>query len=207
VSTAHATFIIDTSCDESKCAAGTDFFIDDVNKDVTVFTGTVGGHFIGPAVTVTTTGSDVDTGAGFADIKPAKGATLPDLIFTPKNDTLFSDFSFRGQLESAGFTGTVDIKWTDSLGTTGMVSFTVLHPDADFGRFGIVSLDGETLKSVEIITPGSESFKEVKQVQFSGVSGVIPEPSTWAMMLLGFAGLGYVGYRHGRKGRSVPALP
>jgi PEP-CTERM motif len=23
----------------------------------------------------------------------------------------------------------------------------------------------------------------------------IPEPSTWAMMLLGFAGLGYVGYR------------
>ena len=27
------------------------------------------------------------------------------------------------------------------------------------------------------------------------VSGAVPEPSTWAMMLLGFAGLGYVGYR------------
>jgi hypothetical protein len=27
------------------------------------------------------------------------------------------------------------------------------------------------------------------------VAGVIPEPSTWAMMLLGFAGLGYAGYR------------
>jgi PEP-CTERM motif len=25
--------------------------------------------------------------------------------------------------------------------------------------------------------------------------GVVPEPSTWAMMLLGFAGLGYAGYR------------
>jgi hypothetical protein len=23
----------------------------------------------------------------------------------------------------------------------------------------------------------------------------VPEPSTWAMMLLGFAGLGYAGYR------------
>jgi hypothetical protein len=23
----------------------------------------------------------------------------------------------------------------------------------------------------------------------------IPEPSTWAMMLIGFAGLGYLGYR------------
>jgi probable HAF family extracellular repeat protein len=27
----------------------------------------------------------------------------------------------------------------------------------------------------------------------------IPEPSTWAMMLLGFAGLGYVGYRKARQ--------
>ena len=25
--------------------------------------------------------------------------------------------------------------------------------------------------------------------------GLVPEPSTWAMMLLGFAGLGYAGYR------------
>ena len=32
------------------------------------------------------------------------------------------------------------------------------------------------------------------------VSGVpaVPEPSTWAMMLAGFAGLGFVGYRRGR---------
>ncbi len=26
----------------------------------------------------------------------------------------------------------------------------------------------------------------------------VPEPSTWAMMLLGFAGLGFVGYRRRR---------
>jgi hypothetical protein len=29
---------------------------------------------------------------------------------------------------------------------------------------------------------------------FTG-SSAIPEPSTWAMMLLGFAGLGFAGYR------------
>jgi hypothetical protein len=63
----------------------------------------------------------------------------------------------------------------------------VKGPNADFDRIGIVSTDGETLKSVEISTPGTESFAEVKQVQFSA----IPEPSTWAMMLLGFVGLGY----------------
>ena len=33
----------------------------------------------------------------------------------------------------------------------------------------------------------------------SDVEGV-PEPSTWAMMLLGFAGLGFAGYRRARGG-------
>jgi uncharacterized membrane protein len=31
----------------------------------------------------------------------------------------------------------------------------------------------------------------------------VPEPSTWAMMLLGFAGLGYAGYRRARAGRAA----
>jgi hypothetical protein len=37
------------------------------------------------------------------------------------------------------------------------------------------------------------------------LSSVIPEPSTWAMMLLGFVGLGYAGYRRERAGRPAPA--
>jgi PEP-CTERM motif len=32
---------------------------------------------------------------------------------------------------------------------------------------------------------------------------VIPEPSTWAMMLIGFAGLGYGGYRRARAPRAA----
>ena len=31
----------------------------------------------------------------------------------------------------------------------------------------------------------------------------IPEPSTWAMMLLGFAGLGFAGYRKARSARTA----
>jgi hypothetical protein len=31
------------------------------------------------------------------------------------------------------------------------------------------------------------------------ISAGVPEPSTWAMMLLGFAGLGFVGFRRGTK--------
>jgi PEP-CTERM motif len=39
---------------------------------------------------------------------------------------------------------------------------------------------------------------------FTQVGGV-PEPSTWAMMLLGFAGLGYAGYRASSKSAAVAA--
>ena len=35
------------------------------------------------------------------------------------------------------------------------------------------------------------------------VGGAVPEPSTWAMMLLGFAGLGFAGYRKARHAVSV----
>ena len=31
----------------------------------------------------------------------------------------------------------------------------------------------------------------------------VPEPSTWAMMLLGFAGVGFAGYRRARAGRGM----
>ena len=200
---AHATFIIDLSCGESKCAGGTDFKNDSAVKDMDTFTGTVGGH-AGTDVTVTTIGN-IDTGAGFSTIKPVKGGTLTDLLFTPADATLFTDFSFRGQLNPVDDTGTINVKWTDSNGTTATLQFTgVPGPDKDFDRLGIVSTD-ETLKSVEVFTTGGESFDEFKQVQFSAASipPSIPEASTWAMMILGFVGLGYAGYRRGNGARAA----
>jgi hypothetical protein len=42
---------------------------------------------------------------------------------------------------------------------------------------------------------GSQSFSEVP--------GTVPEPSTWAMMLIGFVGLGFLGYRQNTKGQAA----
>ena len=42
--------------------------------------------------------------------------------------------------------------------------------------------------------------------QIVGVSdgpALVPEPSTWAMMLVGFAGLGYLGYRRAKEQRAA----
>jgi hypothetical protein len=59
---------------------------------------------------------------------------------------------------------------------------------------------------VSVTAPFSvtEEFS-IKSNGFSGaanntidLSGTVPEPSTWAMLVLGFAGLGYVGFRKAR---------
>ena len=40
---------------------------------------------------------------------------------------------------------------------------------------------------------------------FTATLTVVPEPSTWAMMMLGLAGLGFAGYRKARSGRRAAA--
>jgi hypothetical protein len=99
---AHATFILDMTCGVPQCAEGRDFFIDNVNKDVQTFTGTVGGHLNGPAITVETS-ANVDTGTDFASITPTTALTA--LIFTPADDTLFTASRSAVSLQLPGSPG------------------------------------------------------------------------------------------------------
>ncbi len=78
----------------------------------------------------------------------------------------------------------------DSTGTffifvpVGYVSGTSLSSTATFNNTTLAKLG---------ITPGTYTYSwdGVLAVDVSGV----PEPSTWAMMALGFAGLGFLAYR------------
>ena len=169
-----ATFIVDPN------PGGEKLFIDVANKNVSDFEGFVGANnSSAPHVDIHTTGN-VDTGSGFATIKPIKNGSLTVLTFTPENPDLFADFSFRGQLQrDAG--GTVTVSVTDSLGSTQSFTFTGLGHDADFGGpngIGIISLDGETIQSVTLMS----DFKEEKQNRFSFAPGV-PDSGATAMLL------------------------
>jgi hypothetical protein len=42
-------------------------------------------------------------------------------------------------------------------------------------------------------------------VVVTAATPAVPEPSTWAMMLIGFAGLGYAGCRASRKSAALAA--
>jgi PEP-CTERM motif len=54
------------------------------------------------------------------------------------------------------------------------------------------------------VEQGFPDFAPVLTVDFSE-RAVVPEPSTWAMLLLGFAGLGFFAYRRARPMRAVAA--
>jgi hypothetical protein len=57
----------------------------------------------------------------------------------------------------------------------------------------------QELSIVGDFRPGTFDFA-IDNVRFDGpVAGAVPEPSTWAMMLLGFAGVGFAAYRRKSK--------
>src|SRR5207249_7765362 len=123
---ARATFMVDPD------PGGEKLFIDVANKNVSDFEGFVGANNSGvPHVGIHTTGN-VNTGSGFATIKPSKGGSLTELVFTPENSNLFADFSFRGQLNE-GANGTVTVTVQDNQGgATQTFILTDLGTNSDF---------------------------------------------------------------------------
>ena len=80
------------------------------------------------------------------------------------------------------------------------LSFTQIGT-VDSGTTSATFLPGATtLDVVDTITVNGAHGSDATGVSNSFVEKGVPEASTWMMMLLGFAGLGFAGYRSSRKG-------
>jgi len=69
--------------------------------------------------------------------------------------------------------------------------------------FTVDSDNVQSITSIRFVATGG-TVDDVRQVRIEGVESItaVPEPSTWAMMILGFAGVGFMAYRR----RSTGAL-
>jgi hypothetical protein len=187
---AHATFMLDTN------PIGADYNFAGTTTGVEAFSGTVGSNTI-----TGTTNEPVNTANGLAAInRPPQGSPFTTVTFDPVNG-VFNEFSFRGQLVN---TGTITLTLVSNDGTQ-IFTFPNVQANADFSAFGIVATpgSGETTSSLSISSTG---FNSVKQIGFgtAGVVAAVPETPTWAMMLLGFMGVGFLAYR--RKGQRTLRL-
>ena len=142
-----------------------------------------------------------------------------DKNFTVNNDRGYNN-TFRpiiyqgGNFYSAAFLGTP----VTTASSTGYLNFSLPTLAAnDFSRFD--PLSGQFITSDHPDFAGTQILFGIGQaLGASGVAGTIvtsqfdnlrfdvvnavPEPSTWALMILGFAGVGYVAYR--RKDKLIP---
>jgi hypothetical protein len=109
----------------------------------------------------------------------ALGGSGTNGVLFPSASSTF-DFRFRGDLLLGVVEGSdFDIIVNGAqIFTGGSVDDTLIDPGSNFGP------------NIDLTINGFGTFA------FGGViSETAPEPSTWAMMLLGFGGLGFLGYR------------
>jgi hypothetical protein len=125
------------------------------------------------------------------------------LLLTPEDGTAFNLFSFRGQL----FNNTDQLVTVTITGQHGTAFNFTITENGNFGPYGFQAKQdsNEYIKSV-LITGGGAGFAELKQFGFGldmSLNAAVPEPSTWAMMILGFAGVGFLAYRRRGQGQAL----
>jgi hypothetical protein len=166
-------------------------FLQDAKDMMTGF-GNIGSQSGTPLIQFTSTSDLLDFSSGNATITPA--ATGGSSSFASLDITVpghkFTDLLFSLQMlktDSPGENLTVTA-WD---GTTQELTFTydTLAHDA-LTRFVVADAAGLTAVDLSSTT----GIKSAKSWDVSGV-GAIPEPATWALMALGFAGLGYAALR------------
>jgi hypothetical protein len=146
----------------------------------TTVTGTVG--IGGPEVDFTSANGLLETNTGAATIFTASGALLSQLTFTLLSGS-FTAAEFN--LEN-GSIKALDITLWASDGTSKVVSITNANGS---NVFDIIGTAGETYTGASFTTTAPNGFADFKQLRLV-LAAPVPEPATWGMMLLGFAGIG-----------------
>ena len=145
----------------------------------------------------------MDMTNGFAQISDAnpKSPSLFEVIINP--DLLFTDMKFAVQLTGAG---TVNVFYLLNGVAGDPNSFSSYTATCGTCSFSSGSMDntnylisGGTFNGIMIQSTTPIDLFEVKQNSYNPA---VPEPATWGMMLLGFAGIG-MALRHQRRRKGL----
>jgi hypothetical protein len=164
----------------------TNVLLDDAENAATV-TGTTNQ---GTVTILFTSMSDalLDASSGQASITGGIDGTLSQISFDLLNGAFFTTALFNLSPQSGNNLGeaTFATVTTENNGVVANQTFDLSGNGSNF--VGIQAGAGERITGVNISTNGN--FESFRQLRLGGVSAV-PEPTTWAMMLVGFGAVGY----------------
>ncbi len=100
-------------------------------------------------------------------------------------------YGFGGRPSDVGF------NITDSLDNLSASLFINPYPASGWTEYSL-NFVGSGLDKLTILSRNDPSYQLLDNFQILDITPV-PEASTWAMMLLGMAGLGFAGYRRARR--------
>jgi hypothetical protein len=194
---AQADIIVTTGVDNT----GTDNVLLNPATNVSTVTGTVGQNNL--LVDFTST-----SGSGLLNANPSGQATvsagtgntsLTQLSFELANNATFTRSVFNINAATDGSV-LIRVEGLNIIGGFFQDDFTVDANGQNF--FTVTSINGQLMTDISLTAINGATFEDVRQVRLGGGSVVstVPEPSTWAMMLLGFAGIGFMAYRRNQKG-------
>ena len=163
------------------------------NNNIVVFGCTLNN---GQCANVTFTGNtamNITDGAGYAQISDAAGGiSLTQIVSNPFED--FSAYQFNIQLLQAGNI-TVEYQLAGSLNWILATPGDITNPfqqNANTNRdYQITATAGESLSALRLTSTGNiDQFKQ-NSINLIPAVAAVPEPSTWMLMLLGMAGVGF----------------
>jgi PEP-CTERM motif len=101
-----------------------------------------------------------------------------------------------------------DYELFDNAGHTSFFTLAVQGGSVFTGGFATAGTAAGTVISIQELNivgfPAGTFDFAIDNVSFnSAVAGAVPEPSTWAMMILGFFGVGFMGYRRRKQALHV----
>jgi hypothetical protein len=152
---------------------------------------------------------DISASTGFIGTHVLEIDVFQTGVSSPPGSTTESTFTVNNLIGTPGpttlndyFNGTTNTLGTILTGATfpaGVTNETVGPTPNTIGP----ALTADAQQYLITFSSPIESANDTIQLTTAGHA--IPEPSTWAMMLLGIAGLGFVGYRASRKNEPAAA--
>jgi uncharacterized membrane protein len=147
---------------------------------------------------------------GFHSFLDTRGV-LTNIEVPGAQPTLANGINERGQTtgefcDNAGCHGFLDTKGSFTTFDVPGASFTDPEGINDRGQIVGVFADSTGLFSAFLATPiNGRGMSALAMSAIDSPADAVPEPSTWALLLLGFAGLGFARYRTAQKSLSITA--